>query len=430
MSTKSKKSEARAKSAPARKSSPASRAGSKAEPLNRVVKSKETLLERLESFGLLDAGQLRVLAERLENLPGATLGEGLNRVAQWDAALSKGLDAVAAEADGTGAAAAQQAFLAWQEGATESPITAVGLTRVLDELRRVVPYTGATLYLRDPESRSVRAFVSVGFEVDLISRVRFEEGVGFSAWVAARRKPVLYGSLHRNEAPHADQVRSFMAAPLVVAGECVGVLSLAHHNEGTFGPPTLRRLMQAAAVLAGPVQRLLAAGQIAAREIADRLTGLATGAYFRTRLEEEVVRCRELGYSTGLLLFRLNELPEYVAQFGEEFSRRSLAELGTTVREGLKATEIAGRIGEETFAVLIPGAGEARLRERGEEFVRAVERIGFPRRKRMTVRLGSACYPYDAEEAQDLLSFADKALRTANSGNPANAGSASLVAVS
>jgi len=82
--------------------------------------------------------------------------------------------------------------------------------------------------------------------------------MGFSSWVASRQKPVLYSSIHRNEAPGAEQIRSFLSVPLVVAGECVGVLNLGRTEDGAYGPGSLRALILAGSMLAGLVQRHLA----------------------------------------------------------------------------------------------------------------------------------------------------------------------------
>ena len=58
--------------------------------------------------------------------------------------------------------------------------------------------------------------------------------------MATRRKPVLYASIHRNEAPDADVARSFIAVPLVIGETCLGVLNLGHGKDGHYGPAGLR----------------------------------------------------------------------------------------------------------------------------------------------------------------------------------------------
>jgi GAF domain-containing protein len=81
-----------------------------------------------------------------------------------------------------------------------------------------------------------------------------------------------------------------MSVPLVVGGDAVGVLNLGHREEGAYTPTELRRLLLAGGMLAGLVQRYVSSRQIRAREIRNPGTGLATPHYFRSRLEEEVVR--------------------------------------------------------------------------------------------------------------------------------------------
>ena len=73
-------------------------------------------------------------------------------------------------------------------------------------------------------------------------------------------------------------------------------------------------------------------------------------------------------------------------------------------------TDCVARYGDEEFAILLPhtdtreaGIAAARLRS-------VVEGHLFPRRKKLTVSVGVATYPGDAEEPVALLLRADQAL--------------------
>ena len=386
------------------------RAAQNGKSLAGVVKEKLALIDRMEQLGLLDTRQAEFLTEQTGTIAGGTLSDGLQAAAGWVRALHGGLNGFGEATGESKPGPVHQSLVAWQQKLADIAASREGLGEALVGLRKVLPYTGATLYLRDPEQGRVEALVSVGFTVDLISRIRFDEGDGFSAWVATRKKPVLYGSLHRNEAPGPDQIRSFMAAPMVVGGQCVGVVTLGSDVEGTYTPQSLRVLILGASMLAGLVNRFVADAQIAAREITDPATGLATPAYLRRRLAEEVVRCRELGYSMSLILVRLNELSGYAARFGEEYRQRCRFELGTLVSSWKEPTEIVGQLGDDRLVVLLPGGGRDRAASRAAALAQIVEKHSFPRRKRMTLGVGTAGYPSDAESAQELLSAADNAL--------------------
>jgi GAF domain-containing protein len=244
----------------------------------------------MEALGLLaheDVERLESLAQGLADVP-----VGSPEHDAWDQELSAGLSAFAAAGGDSHPRQVHTALVAWLLHAARAPETTEGLHDVLTALRKVVPFGGATLCVRDPDRREVRTLATVGFPVELIGRIRFQEGMGFSSWVAMGKKPILYPSLHRNEAPDPDRVRSFMAVPLVLGNECLGVLSLGHAQDGAYDQGSLRRLLLAGGILAGLVQRFVAHRQIATREIRDRETGLLTTTYLRRRLDEEVLRSR------------------------------------------------------------------------------------------------------------------------------------------
>jgi GGDEF domain-containing protein len=372
----------------------------------KTVKAKQAVLERMAAFGLLNSDAV----ERLERKAEALLESGAGDApASWDRALVTSLDAFE-EAGGDGSVKrGLQSLVLWSDAVRNLPATAAGLEQALAAIKRVVPYHGASLYVRNPHHGGIETAASVGFPVDLISRIRFQDGAGFSSWVAARQKPVLYASLHRNEAPGCEHVRSFMSVPLVIAGETLGVVNVGHRDEDAYDEPMLRRLILVAGGLAALVQRFVSLEQIRAREIRDAVTGLATAAYFRERLDEEIVRCRELGHAMSLCVLRLNELPAHAEQFGPEFQGRCRADLARVVREWKDPSEFVGHGDKDSLIVLFPSARREKAESRAAALAEALGRHNFPRRKRMTMGYGIGTYPTDAEDAQELLDFVDKA---------------------
>lgn len=384
----------------------------KQDALIKANRARMALVERLQGLGLLDQRAVDKLEKKAESLTTKT-GSAWDGVSSWDRALHTSLGNLDASAPDGNVTRSLQALITWQESLAGFPETRAGLSQAVTALKKVIPFHGASLYVRNPDEGKVEPVLSVGFEVQLISRVRFVEGSGFSSWVAARRKPVLYSSLHRNEAPGSEHVRSFMAVPLLVGGECVGVLNVGHREENQYDQGTLRRLMVAAGVLAGVVQRNVALGQIKAREIRDPATGLATTGYLRSRLEEEVVRCRELGHSMSLLTFRAKELPEYADQFGPDFRERCRLEMAALAAEWRLPTELVGHGNGDSLVVILPSARREKAEARAEALLDALKKHNFPRRKRMTGEYGIATYPADAEDSQELLRSVDKSLEDA-----------------
>lgn len=383
-----------------------------ANPLGGLHAASGQLLDEIQSLGLVSTGDAEALTQAGEGIPGGTLSQGIKAASQWDKQLADCLAAFRSEGGDGKLSAVYEALLLWQRKLAQVSADRTGIDRALGALKKVLPFSGATVFLRDPVRDRVAPYVSHGFEVDLISRVAFDSGTGFSSWIAARRKPILYTSLHRNEAPQAEVVRSFMAVPLVVADTCLGVLTLGHPEDGAYKPASLRTLIVAGSMLAGLVQRMMADAQVARLQVFDPVSGLMTAKHIESRLEEEVTRCRELGYSMTVAALELSELAGHTARFGEEYRLRVLAEVGDLVRDWIQAPEMAGLLDQDRIWLILPGLGGGeRAENRIAGLSQVLEAYSFPRRKRMTTHVAVAAYPADAESSQDLLSYADRVLQ-------------------
>ena len=109
------------------------------------------------------------------------------------------------------------------------------------------------------------------------------------------------------------------------------------------------------AASAGPTienaKRFLEARQLA--EL-DALTGLHNRRYFDEVLDREVARAHRYGRSLALILIDLDDLKGINDRIGHLGGDAVLAELGERVREALRLTDIACRIGGDEFAVVLP----------------------------------------------------------------------------
>jgi GGDEF domain-containing protein len=397
---RSKTTSAAKTAAPSAKASPA---------CARSVREKKALVASLQGLGLLADDAAERLEQKADKLT-ASDGDALAQASGWDHSLSVALKEFSADGGDARASDSLHALIVWYNALDALPATEEGLREALVALKRAIPHDGASIYLRDSDAGTVAPFLHHGIEVELIGRIRFTEGQGFSSWVAGRRRPVLYTSVHRNEAPTAVLVRSFMAVPLVVGSDCLGVLQIGSVKDGYFTPRTLRVAILAVAMLAGLVQRYIARRQLAAREIRDTTTGLATPDYLRLRLDEEVARCRELGHSMSVVSMRLAGLDAHVERFGPEYRDRCRAELAGLVGDWRGSAELVAIDSSGKILAILPSLRRDRAGERTAALVAAVEKHNFPRRKRMSLLAGISAYPADADDAQGLLTQADNDL--------------------
>jgi diguanylate cyclase (GGDEF)-like protein len=141
-----------------------------------------------------------------------------------------------------------------------------------------------------------------------------------------------------------------LAVPLLgESDERIGTLAIfCRRVERTLSDSELEQFEELSRVIGPALEnaRLFAE----ARRLADTdyLTGLRNARYFEERLSREIARARRYDRPLGLLVFDL-----------EQGGGADLAAAGERIRTAVRATDIAGHLGEGRFAVILPEAAQA-----------------------------------------------------------------------
>lgn len=114
----------------------------------------------------------------------------------------------------------------------DSPIDEESYEEVLKLIGRLVDFRSASLYILSGKSGRLREICSIGRTVDLINFVNFNMGTGISAWVAEKKRSIILNNLRKSQG--GSHTKSFLAVPLVFAGEIKGVINLAHDEPDAF----------------------------------------------------------------------------------------------------------------------------------------------------------------------------------------------------
>jgi len=140
----------------------------------------------------------------------------------------------------------------------------------------------------------------------------------------------------------------------------------------------------------------------------DSLTGLANYRRLFEALHAEICRSKRTGREFSLLLLDLDGLKKVNDQFGHLVGNRALCRLGQILRDCCRSIDTAARHGGDEFAVVLPetGIGAATLVAR--RICELLDADGEA--PALSVSLGIASYPREADTIGTLLYAADKAL--------------------
>ncbi len=295
----------------------------------------------------------------------------------------------------------------------ESRETGELLSEALTVLRGAITYESATFFLHDRAKDTLVPAASAGPPVDLIPEIQFELGQGLSSWVARTRRPVLLSELRREGRDTDEPARpgSFLSVPLVVQRELVGVLNVGHTQTGAFAEADRDLLSAAGAVLAAPLMRQIAYEEARRRSTTDELTGLPNRAQFENRLAEEVEKARRYGYPFAVALVDPDRFTAVNQAFGTAHGDACLVALAEVLGENLRKSDLLARLGPgDEFALILPHQEKDAARQALDRVARAIETHAFPKRRRVGVSIGWACFPEDALEREALLARATLSL--------------------
>jgi len=164
-----------------------------------------------------------------------------------------------------------------------------------------------------------------------------------------------------------------------------------------------------------------ATSELAYKARHDALTDLLNHASFTRELELELERAQRYGSGVTLVFFDLDDFKELNDTQGHQAGDRALQQVARLLREELRRSDLAGRMGGDEFAAMLAESehdtGETfldRLNVRIGELVESGE-LPVP----LSMSAGVTRYPDDGDDAQALFALADTRLYEAKRANSA-----------
>jgi diguanylate cyclase (GGDEF)-like protein len=205
---------------------------------------------------------------------------------------------------------------------------------------------------------------------------------------------------------------SFVAVPLKAQKRVSGALLLTRQGE-SFTARELRLLRiycnQAAVVL----ENAIVHERVENLAATDGLTGLFNRRYFDSAFARELSRCDRSSSSLALLMVDVDHFKSFNDTYGHAMGDLVLKKVAGMLSSGIRKADVLARFGGEEFVVILPNVtpqGALESAERLRESVAAAPIHPGGPRKRVTVSIGAALFPADAQDSASLLKAADEAL--------------------
>ena len=297
------------------------------------------------------------------------------------------------------------------------------LSLVFDLAGEIVPYAGGLAFFWDREQKQFCLRLSRRLDTPAPETLAGSHLV--NTWVRAHQGPVLIpcGSRPETDLLLADVgAQSLLAVPLFVQSSIQGVLQLFGTVTDSFSEEDAKFLWMLSLSAEKLFQQEHANDALVELAYTDFLTGLKTRRHFEEQLDREIKRAERNGSPLSVILIDVDNFKPVNDRYGHQTGDTILREIASRLMKGRREIDTVARYGGDEFIIVLPdtnlvGADHVaqHLREEIESSTFAAGSLLKP--VQLTLSLGSASFPRDAQSKSDLLEAADVALYEAkNSG--------------
>ena len=167
--------------------------------------------------------------------------------------------------------------------------------------------------------------------------------------------------------------------------------------------------------------------QLYHRSIYDEMTQVFSRGHFDAHLFQEIERARRYHtneetppYKISLIMFDIDDFKHFNDKYGHQVGDAVLKGVAKTVKKTVRSSDIVARYGGEEFCIVLPETSKENALRAAERIRKAIEGFSLKTEEfgelSITVSMGVATYPEDADGVQELVREADKALYAAKEG--------------
>lgn len=278
------------------------------------------------------------------------------------------------------------------------------------------------LYLVDERAQGITLNLFKARKEDKRLVVKTKEGDIFDLWVLRHAVPLIVEDVRKDfrfdmeKLKSHDQrpVLSLVSSPFVTENNFLGTLRLDSPVSGFYSQDDLRFLVSMCDLGAVALENARLFQKTQELAIHDGLTGLFTKKYFMERLKEECKRSVRRDTDLALFLLDIDYFKNYNDKFGHTAGDIVLKKLGVAITDSLKEfNSIISRFGGEEFCAILPRMDKRKACMEAERLRAQVEAMKIILREKQTgvsVSIGVASFPDDANDEDDLIFKADRAM--------------------
>ena len=296
------------------------------------------------------------------------------------------------------------------------------LHSIVKEIAYLMQANSATLLTKDTTSPSSYAFKVAGSSG--LSALDESELYGlihgkFMKHLADNQIPICvseYRPLYPNGQirNHKTKLVSLLIAPMVFAGQVVGILALTREEINSFFQDDEQTLMRIASFVAEDLERCRQFTEV----VRDPVTGFYNRAMMVELLSQEVPRARRYQAPLSVTMMDVDGFSYLKPHYSEMNLDQVIQKIGQRIASEVRQTDIVGRVSDNGFLLLHPMTSidnvtelALRLQTHFRETPVLVNEVGMSTK----ISMGISGLLLDDDDGLELISRADEALSKAKS---------------
>ncbi len=294
------------------------------------------------------------------------------------------------------------------------------MDRLVENTRHLIKSGLASLYLLDPQTGHIAHFKHFGLDLNRYPIQEPPKVEGLLSILLNEGTAVLYNDITQSPQsiglpPDHPPVRSFLGIPLILRDKVIGGITVANKLDGAgYTQEDEDFLTLLAFQAAAAVEQFRLFEETQRQAVTDGLTGLFNHREFQKRLQEELDRCKRYGRDFSLLLIDIDFFKSFNDIHGHPFGDLILKEIASLIQKTVRTMDIPARYGGEEFAVIAPETTAENAKLLAERLRKTISAHPFltpaGQQAALSVSIGLASFPLDAQDRESLIQAADQAL--------------------
>jgi len=294
-------------------------------------------------------------------------------------------------------------------------------TAVAEETFILFGGSGSVLiYLINHENNNPEILFSKKLRSDLIIKEKY--GDLLNEWVIKHNQPLLIEDaskdfrfdFRRIKKEISRPIGSLIIVPLITSDRFIGILRMESEEANKFSSDDLRFLSTISNLAGIAIENSLLYKDVEELAIKDGLTGLYLRRFLDERGKEELQYIFRKNSEMSVLMIDIDHFKKYNDDFGHRAGDIVLMHIADLLKGVFHdPAHIISRFGGEEFVVVLPDTKKSKALKLAENLRKGIEEgVIILRRSpvKITVSIGVAAYPSDADSWVDLIKQSDAAM--------------------